>query len=215
MDVVVSEENAERKCEWRVTVDGIILTQNFFGGAENATGGALWDSSLVLWQILEDREDLDFRGKRVLELGSGVGFLAMKLAKGGAHVVATDGDNDAMYLLKDNLKRNNIADGIAAATLPWGSPEAYARFRTVHSEPFEYIVGADLIYNSDFHGELLHTLRDVCSESTVVLLSYRIRDEDKEEEFVERLQPHFNVITMWQVDSTGIVFLELTRRNAN
>ncbi|RHY34772.1 hypothetical protein DYB32_000648 [Aphanomyces invadans] len=103
---VVAEENAERKCEWRVTVDGVVLTQNFFGAAVNATGGALWDSSLVLWESLQCRR---WHGQHVLELGSGVGFLAVKLAIQGAQVVATDGDADAMHLLRDNLKRNQVA----------------------------------------------------------------------------------------------------------
>ncbi|ETW02315.1 hypothetical protein, variant [Aphanomyces invadans] len=175
---VVAEENAERKCEWRVTVDGVVLTQNFFGAAVNATGGALWDSSLVLWESLQCRR---WHGQHVLELGSGVGFLAVKLAIQGAQVVATDGDADAMHLLRDNLKRNQVASQVRTAFLPWGDDAALqAAFPSTNGPPkFDHVVGADLIYNPDFHSPLVSTLRAVCSDTTVVHLSYRIRHEEK------------------------------------
>ncbi|KAF0705070.1 hypothetical protein AaE_014669 [Aphanomyces astaci] len=206
---VVDEENAERKCEWRVTVDGVMLTQNFFGAAENATGGALWDSSLVLWESVQSRP---WHGKRVLELGSGVGFLAVKLAMKGAQVVATDGDADAMYLLRDNLKRNQIHDpAVRTAFLPWGNDVALlAAFPT--KLEFDVVIGADLIYNADFHAPLLETLQAVCSESTVLLLSYRLRHDEKEAEFLEGLQKHFDIILLREVDATAIVLVELTRK---
>ncbi|KAH9116791.1 hypothetical protein LEN26_007311 [Aphanomyces euteiches] len=224
MTDVSSDENAERKCDRRLTIDGVVLTQNFFCAAENATGGALWDSSLVLWERIRRRE---FASKRILELGSGVGFLAIKLANAGAHVIATDGDNDAMHLLRDNLKRNNVNDAVKSVPLEWyaldfvgrstnafprGDEAASTQLLSTHGPSFDYVVGADLIYNSDIHEPLLTTLRAVCSTTTTFLFSYRVRHEDKEQRFLERLQEHFDVVELHPVEGTGIVYVELKKK---
>ncbi len=108
------EENIERKVARRIAVDDVILLQNFFGMDTNSTGGALWDSSLVLWSKIQD---LDLRGKRVLELGSGVGFLSIKAASKGAYMIATDGDLDVIELLRENITRNH--NSIQATQLKW------------------------------------------------------------------------------------------------
>ncbi|KAF0694434.1 Aste57867_14689 [Aphanomyces stellatus] len=211
--VVANEENVDRKCAWRVTVEDVVLTQNFFGGVDNATGGALWDASLVLWQVMKSRNDHNFCGKRVLELGAGVGFLAVKMAQDGAKVVATDGDLDTVALLQENVKQNNVTDGVAAAPLFWGDAVSYTKLKAVYSDPFDYVVGADVIYFAGDHGELLETLCDVCNDATVVFLSYRLRHPDKEEAFLESVQDHFKILTMQEVDATGVYFVELMRRH--
>ncbi|KAG9402526.1 hypothetical protein AC1031_007136 [Aphanomyces cochlioides] len=209
MTDVSSDENAERKCDRRLTIDGVVLTQNFFCAAENATGGALWDSSLVLWERIRHRE---FASKRILELGSGVGFLAVKLANAGAHVIATDGDNDAMHLLRDNLKRNNVSDAVKTVPLEWGDDAASTQLLSTHGPSFDYVVGADLIYNSDFHEPLLTTLGAVCSTTTTFLFSYRVRHEDRDQHFLERLQEQFDVVELHPIEGTGIVYVELKKK---
>ena len=51
----------------------------------------LWTASLLLLRHLEAAHPADYwRGRRVLEFGSGAGHLAVGLARLGAHVVATE-----------------------------------------------------------------------------------------------------------------------------
>ena len=53
--------------------------------------GMLWTASLILLHHLEVTSTPgSWRGKRVLEFGSGTGHLAVGLARLGAHVVATE-----------------------------------------------------------------------------------------------------------------------------
>jgi 2-polyprenyl-3-methyl-5-hydroxy-6-metoxy-1,4-benzoquinol methylase len=54
------------------------------------SGGILWKASLVLLDWLERNQTAALKGKRVLELGSGEGHLAIELCRMGAHVTATE-----------------------------------------------------------------------------------------------------------------------------
>ncbi|OQS01604.1 hypothetical protein ACHHYP_20024 [Achlya hypogyna] len=210
-DPVCQEENCERKAQWRVNIDGVMLTQNYFGLGENSTGGALWDSSIVLWEKVRT---MDLASRCVLELGSGVGFLAIKLAASGANVVATDGDEEALPIFRANVKRNTT-DDIPALHLKWGDNETLATFRARYPKDshFDYVMGADLIFNADYHEALLQTLNEVVvSPATRLLMAYRIRDEEREETFVARLQGHFTLLHSEVVGDTDIVYMELQRR---
>ncbi|EQC31802.1 hypothetical protein SDRG_10591 [Saprolegnia diclina VS20] len=209
-DDVVKDENCERKAQWRVTVDDVLLTQNFFGLGENSTGGALWDSSLVLWAKLRT---MAIASRTVLELGSGVGFLAIKMASQGAHVVATDGDIEAISIFRDNVQRNGLPP-IPAHHLSWGDAASLAAFHeTYPSTSWDYLVGADLIFNADYHDALLATLvAVVVRPETRVLLAYRVRDEDKEAMFLEKVQGPFVLVESEEVGETGIVYVELQKR---
>jgi len=82
-------------------------------------GSALWDGSIVLAEHLIDSAPaackaaggggaaLDLAGKRVLELGTGVGLVSIVAARlGASEVVATDGDAALLPLTRRNVARN-------------------------------------------------------------------------------------------------------------
>lgn len=55
-------------------------------------------------------QQIDLRGKRVLDVGTGSGVLAIAAAKlGAAHVLAVDNDPDAIDAARLNVGRNNVA----------------------------------------------------------------------------------------------------------
>ncbi len=75
------------------------------------------------WLCLEMLEDLDLRGRRGLDIGSGSGILAMAMLRLGAQkVVAFDNDLDAYGPLRDNRVRNRIQE--SAMPLFIGGPQA-------------------------------------------------------------------------------------------
>jgi ribosomal protein L11 methyltransferase len=60
---------------------------------------------------LEMLERIDIRGKHALDIGSGSGILAIAMHRLGARkVIAFDKDLDAFGPLRDNRKRNDVAD---------------------------------------------------------------------------------------------------------
>ena len=62
------------------------------------------------------------KDKDVCELGCGLGIVSILLSKlKVAHsVYATDGDDDTMTLLHDNIQSSNETDNITARKLYWG-----------------------------------------------------------------------------------------------
>lgn len=68
------------------------------------TGGVVWEAARLLEAELRGM-DIDWPRARVLELGSGTGWLALQLARRGAAVTATD-RRGMLDLLRRNVLRN-------------------------------------------------------------------------------------------------------------
>ncbi len=115
----------------------------------------LWPAGLVLARAVAG---LELRGRRVVELGAGLGLPSFAAALRGADVLATDWAARAVELLERNARRNAIA--LRAARVRWDEPESL-----LAEAPFDLELGADLLYehrNADLLLELLPRLgRDV------------------------------------------------------
>lgn len=97
----------------------------------------LWPSAHVLAGDLAGR---DLRGRRVVELGCGVGLPSVVAALGGADVLATDWYGEALRFAAWNA----AAAGAALGTLlvDWSSPPPALLSRP----PADLVVGADVLY---------------------------------------------------------------------
>lgn len=97
----------------------------------------LWPSAHVLAADLAGR---DLRGRRVVELGCGVGLPSVVAALGGADVLATDWYGEALRFAAWNA----AAAGAALGTLlvDWSSPPPALLSRP----PADLVVGADVLY---------------------------------------------------------------------
>jgi ribosomal protein L11 methyltransferase len=63
-------------------------------------------------------QEIDLRGKRVLDIGTGSGVLAIAAVRLGAReVVAVDNDPDALAAARDNVARNGVAVDLRVADL--------------------------------------------------------------------------------------------------
>ncbi|KAL3902246.1 MAG: hypothetical protein SGPRY_012147 [Prymnesium sp.] len=96
-------------------------------GDGGSCGESLWASSPALLTFLQRSDDVVetlVRGKRVVELGSGLGLIGMSLAKMGcAHVVLTDMPQQ-VDLLRANVEANleSTRAHMEVAPLLWGVP---------------------------------------------------------------------------------------------
>ncbi|XWX01561.1 hypothetical protein V2A60_009589 [Cordyceps javanica] len=77
--------------------------------AGGTTGLRTWEAALHLGQYLCERPAI-VRGRRVLELGAGTGYLSILCARHlrSAHVVASDGSDDVLANLPDSLLLNGL-----------------------------------------------------------------------------------------------------------
>ena len=110
--------------------------------AERASGRSapywaiMWPSGLSLACAVADEPPV---GRRVLELGCGLGLPSVAAARGGARVVATDGAPDAVAYAAHNLALNGLRGDVAVAD--WHDAPALAR-----GGPFDLVLAADVLY---------------------------------------------------------------------
>ena len=133
------------------------------------TGGKVWSSSRVLCDYLvdvaaglEDALQLELRGARVVELGSGTGAVGLACAALGARaVVLTDGGSKSLLRLAEtNAARWSKSARAADAAAPdvrvcgykWGAAPLPSAL--VEGAPFDLIVGSDCTYSVGGHGAL-------------------------------------------------------------
>jgi predicted nicotinamide N-methyase len=96
-------------------------------------------------------ESLDLEGKRVVELGAGLGLPALAAALRGAEVLATDWAEDAVSLLRANAERNSVT--LRVEHVRWDAPQSIVR-----EAPWDLVVGADLLYEARNAAQLLELL---------------------------------------------------------
>jgi len=143
----------------------------------------LWTASLVLLRHLEaEHAPGHWRGKRVLELGAGMGHLSVGLSRLGATVDATEagGSNstgDGLAALAAWSRRllaerdgggvavgddGRLSAGLAAhggtlctRELWWGSGDGLSRD---FEEGYDVVVLSELVFEEELHGALVDTL---------------------------------------------------------
>ncbi len=104
----------------------------------------IWTSAIELARFC--LTDADLHGKRVLELGCGLGLAGIAAAKAGAHVMFSDYEEDALDFARCNANRNlppeTINSGVGFSILDW---RAIDEFLPRHQK-FDMIIAADVVY---------------------------------------------------------------------
>jgi len=96
----------------------------------------LWPSAILLAETIAGRA---LKGRRVLELGCGLGLPSIAAALAGGKVTATDWSAAAVEAVAANAERNGAT--LEALTCSWQEPDAI-----VARAPWELVIAADVIY---------------------------------------------------------------------
>lgn len=105
--------------------------------------GVVWPASMVLARFLFKYE---VTGKRILEVGCGIGLSSLLLNHLQADITATDHHPEAERFLKENIKLNEGPD-IPFVRTGWADNDSSLG-------RFDLIIGSDLLYEQD-HVDLL------------------------------------------------------------
>jgi predicted nicotinamide N-methyase len=100
--------------------------------------GVIWDSSKILAHLMSD---FDIAGKRILEVGCGIGLASLVLNHRSANITATDYHPEAERFMSENTRINND-NLIPFIRTGWGD------FDDTLGE-FDLIIGSDLLYERD------------------------------------------------------------------
>jgi len=133
--------------------------------ASGTTGLRTWEAALHLGQFLSVNSGL-VKNKRVLELGTGTGYLAVLCAKylGTSHVIASDGSEEVVEKLSDNLFVNGLQDSdkVQPMELKWG--HALLGTEEEHwngGRKIDVVLGADITYDVSVIPALIATLEEL------------------------------------------------------
>jgi predicted nicotinamide N-methyase len=96
----------------------------------------LWRSGLTLARELASA---DLEGRRVVELGCGLGVPSLVAARAGARVLATDADGEALELVQQNAAENDLH--LTTLRVEWAAAGALLALG-----PFDLVLAADVLY---------------------------------------------------------------------
>ena len=126
----------------------------------------------------------------------------------GAQVCITD-RKMALELAKDNVKRNSAnfnTSLIEVLELEWG--QNVSSFEP----PFDYVLGADIVYIEETFKQLLKTIDELCDDKTIVLLSCKIRYQ-RDKNFLGLLDKKFTVEEVIHDEKLDIYIYKAVRRS--
>jgi predicted nicotinamide N-methyase len=154
------------------------------------TGTAVWDAAILLAKFLEENADL-VQGKRVLEMGCGLGLCGIACTRlGSQHVTFTDME----YILpttRMNIFHNHIESVSSVTSLDWFLPkEAKIDWKSV-----DVVIATDVVWLDNLIDPLINTLRFACecNPNLIVLLSNQRRSNQISESFLSNARATFNV----------------------
>ena len=141
----------------------------------------VWPSGAALARRVSARA---LRGARTLELGCGLDLPSLAAAQAGGRVLATDWSPDAIELLEDNARRNDVA--IETALLDWRTPAA-----VIERGPWDLVLGADILYERHNVLLMLDLLPRLIDERGEVWIADPGRPPGAE--FLERIEKEFEL----------------------
>jgi predicted nicotinamide N-methyase len=149
----------------------------------------LWASAICLSERLTEKPSL-VAGKRVLELGAGVGLPGLVAASLGARVTQTDYQEDALNLARHNARVNGVEDIIVR-------PGDWRDFFT-EGLPYDVVIASDVLYERTLHAPLAALLPKLVTHGGAILLSDPLRPQA-----MEFLEKHVEASGEWAVAYEG------------
>jgi predicted nicotinamide N-methyase len=140
--------------------DDLIREEDFVEDERLPYWADIWPSSTILaTQILARRGE----GRRLLELGCGVGLVTTAAMASGHEVTATDYYTDALAFTRANAYRN-LGYSPAAAMMNWRTFPADAN-------QFDKVIASDVLYESEYADLLPTILKGALSLHGVALIA--------------------------------------------
>lgn len=135
----------------------------------------VWDSSRALALYLQEIDGCGASGsRRILEVGAGLGLLGMWRAytRPGATVLLTEVDKEAVKMMHDAVRENQMGAQVKVQELHWNDKEQ------LRSEPkfweenfyFDEVVGADVVNSNTDTNSLLEFLVSLRHPKLVIWL---------------------------------------------
>uniref|UniRef100_A0A4W3K1V1 Protein-lysine methyltransferase METTL21B-like n=2 Tax=Callorhinchus milii TaxID=7868 RepID=A0A4W3K1V1_CALMI len=177
-------------------------------GKDLLVSALVWDAGIVLCHYFEE-ENLQFHGKRVIELGSGTGIVGILAVLLGGNVTLTDRPS-VLKQMQHNVSVNIPSELAARATI---SPFSWGIDERDYPSDYDIVLGSDIVYNRSTFPTLLNTLKYLSNAETVTYLSSEMRKDLRAAQFyLEVLPQHFNCNLVYRNKEKNINVYRVTRK---
>ena len=158
-------------------------------------GGILWDCSYVLTKVLIDllnKEYADNKDIRMLELGAGTALPSIIARKLGYNKIVITDLKAFVPFIEEILKINNITvnDNTIVSSMNWQSSDDITKLK-ITNETFDIIIGSDILYLDEYFDDLIHLFRELSNKNTIIIISFKVRLIEVNNEFFEKFSIHF------------------------
>jgi predicted nicotinamide N-methyase len=153
----------------------VIQIQEDWSGEGSGLAGMQWLGGVTLARYFDDARHFPaswFVGKRVVEVGAGIGLTSILLALLGADVVLTDMDVTKALPNVDAMASPTARARVTIAELDWFAPQV-ERFQ---GQPIDVVVAGDCCYQPAVIAPLLQTLWALSRAETAVFLCGIVSD---------------------------------------
>ncbi|CAG9765509.1 unnamed protein product [Ceutorhynchus assimilis] len=192
---------ATKSCEtelfykhYKTSKNVISLMENVNLISEGTTGLRTWQASLALSEwCLENKASL--LNKNILELGSGIGLTGLVILQQcqPGKFYFSDCHPAVLKTLKHNIQLNNTnLNNCQVLNLAWQNVNEHL----YDLDKIDYILAADVVYDTDLFQTLIEALRIVSEKCGVedVVFACTERNQETLREFLQQIKKYFKVM---------------------
>lgn len=147
----------------------------------------IWEASLVLADVLAGTPAVP--GRRILEIGGGIGVVGVVAAFFGHQITVSDFNTQALTFAEANRHLNlpgDMAHRLEIRALDWTAPSSLGTF--------DLLLGSEIVYRKEDYGHLLHLFEQAVAPGGEILLCEGIRKASMD--FFAMLQGRYSVKAM-------------------
>lgn len=141
----------------------------------------LWDAAMILAYVLGSQSNTS--GRRLLELGAGLGAPGLAAASAGFDVTISDYEDIIMDFQKVSAAASGL-NGIHFSHLDWLNPP--------EMEPFDVLAGAEILFRDEFFQPLLNIFNTCLKPDGVIYLAHDAKRQSLPK-FLKLAQSDFDI----------------------
>ncbi|GBC09133.1 hypothetical protein RclHR1_08620009 [Rhizophagus clarus] len=143
------------------------------------TANNIWDASLILSKFLEkqcNENKMDFKGKKVIEVGAGKSIPSLTSSILGASMVTITDVPIVIPEIEKIIKLNGLENNnVLAKPLDWENRKDYIPF-LIDKDPWDFILAADVVWVDYLIVPLVDSINELSTPShTTLLLCHQTR----------------------------------------